>query len=615
MFKHTSVSDSEKADELEAQLVSRPDVLSLMHTPLLATMICRRFDSDSSSALPSTQTDVYQKATLAMVRQSIVHGSGAIPDSIFGQLSPPRLHAAVVNLSRLAYEALAKKRVVITRSEVEAESTLAYAAQLGFLSLSPGAENAGQGQDLYSFPHHTMLEFFAAVHAVRELIGTGKKTIRDLVGKLGIDGDLSQFWVFVSGLLGGEHCETLLCSLAGHVDKGNLRPELSRRRLLLIDCYAECGESKLQDHRSPAISNLVSRTGLDFRFSHLNVSQAYVVSSVIQLYCAEVSLVNFGQVTMDTSCWSQILASLLACKKLRALWLPHCAFSSRSGAVSSVVNLIERNAATLLQLCIPAGDDDLLTVSPAIQKCTHLQKLDIGSPSLTSTSAPVVAVMLRDHSNLARFGLTSAFKDDSFAPVARALCSMSTSLTKLDLHGAEVSPSMIGSVLSLLSNLTYLGLLEVPIGDDGLRQLAQRLAVLHRVVLYNVGLTSLSIPTLDALLHKMSANGECQVTVQRSLFLSAGQDIDDILKTTSMNVTDRESVPQSDICLRYAAQKPRHAESKHRPETTFAPLSRVVATDASSRCVTLTFQAIQLLTDPTVLRDDATREDFSVAKH
>ena len=535
-------SSSEKARNLLDQLVSRPNVRCLMHTPLLATMICRRFDSDSSSALPSTQTDVYQKATLAMVRQSIVHGCGTIPDSILGQLSPPRLHVAVVNLSRLAYDALVKKRVVITRSEVEAESVLAYAAQLGFLSLSPGTDSTGQGQDLYSFPHHTMLEFFAAVYAVREVIGTGKKTIRDLVGKLGTDGDLSQFWVFFSGLLGGKHCEALLGALAGQDDMDSFEPEISRRRLLLLDCYAEC-ESKLQDHRSVTIANWISTEGLDFRFSHFSVSQAYAVSSVIQKYCTEVCGVNFDHVYMDTSCWSQILTDLLACSELVSLRLLNFVFSSQSGAVSTVVNIIERNWATLLQLSIPAGNDDLRTVSPAIQKCTRLQQLDIGSPSLTNTGLQAVADILRNHSNLTYFGLTGAFNDDAFAPVAQALCSMSTSLMHLALYGAKVSPTIIGSVLSSLSRLDSLGLYEVPIGDDGLRELVPHLAVVRRVDLYNVGLTSLSILTLDALLHKKLTNGICVVAIHRNLFLPAEQDIADILKATSMNITGREVIP------------------------------------------------------------------------
>ena len=47
----------QKARALQAQLVSCTDVSALMHTPLLATLMCRLFQLNT--ALPSTQTGVY----------------------------------------------------------------------------------------------------------------------------------------------------------------------------------------------------------------------------------------------------------------------------------------------------------------------------------------------------------------------------------------------------------------------------------------------------------------------------------------------------------------------------------------------------------------------------
>ena len=122
--------DSTKAQKLRAQLVHRPDVCSLMHTPLLATMICRRFDSNTSQALPATQTEVFEDAALAMVRQSAAQDSGEVPSSILAELSPERLHVAVVNLCRLAYYALAKKTVVFRKSELRKQVALTTLSSL-----------------------------------------------------------------------------------------------------------------------------------------------------------------------------------------------------------------------------------------------------------------------------------------------------------------------------------------------------------------------------------------------------------------------------------------------------------------------------------------------------
>ena len=79
----------QKAHDLQVQLASRPEVRSLMHTPLLATMICRLFQLEK--ALPSTQTGVYQSAILAMLQLTTEREMEEIPDSILDDLSPPGL--------------------------------------------------------------------------------------------------------------------------------------------------------------------------------------------------------------------------------------------------------------------------------------------------------------------------------------------------------------------------------------------------------------------------------------------------------------------------------------------------------------------------------------------
>ena len=231
----------QKAHDLQVQLASRPEVRSLMHTPLLATMICRLFQLEK--ALPSTQTGVYQSAILAMLQQTTDREMEDIPDSILGDLSPPDLQVAVENLCKLAYEGLAKKKVVLKKSELGAAGCLGTAVELGFLSSTPSLSIAGQGEDAYSFQHHTMLEFFAAVHTVRDRIRKSKSSIAGLVRELGIDGDYARFWPFVSGLVSGEECELLLTTLAANVQRCMAR--LGRRQatqhfLLLLQCHVEC---------------------------------------------------------------------------------------------------------------------------------------------------------------------------------------------------------------------------------------------------------------------------------------------------------------------------------------------------------------------------------------
>ena len=529
--------DSAKGHKLRAQLVGRPEVQSLMHTPLLATMICRWFDSDTSGALPATQTAVYEEAALAMVRQSAAQDSGDVPSTILAELSPEHLHVAVVNLSRLAYHALAKKSVVFRKSELEEASCLGYAVQLGLLSSSPGTNIARRAQDVYSFPHHTMLEFFAAVHAVRQLIGAGKKTIGDLVSELGVDGDLSRFWVFMSGLLGGEQCETLLNALATCPRKTTIRPEISRLLVLLIECYAEC-ESKLQEQRSATVANAIAAKGLWLPFTHLSVSQAQAVSRVIQRYSTELHQVFLHYISMDTSSIPLIIAGLQECQNLTHLHLPEFMFAPES--IDAVTNIIEKNTSSLYSLSIPASDGGS-PVSMAVMSCTRLKELSIGSQALTNAGSQLVADVLRQQRDLHNFHLTGKLDDDGFAPIARVLCSMGENLIDLNLQGMQLSSALISSTLSSLTNLCRLSLCEVPIGDVGLRQIERHLVRLRRVDLHNVGLTPLSIPTLAMLVRRMPANGECEVAVQRSLFKPTDETIAEIEETTSLKLVWKES--------------------------------------------------------------------------
>ena len=148
----------QKALELQAQLSNRADVSALMHTPLLATLMCRLFQLDM--ALPSTQTGVYRSSVLAMLRQSCGRAKKKAPKNILDELSPPELQVTMENLCKLAYDTLKKTEVVFTETQLSSASCLSAAGDLGFLSSSPCVGIEGHDEDAYSFQHHTMQEFF-----------------------------------------------------------------------------------------------------------------------------------------------------------------------------------------------------------------------------------------------------------------------------------------------------------------------------------------------------------------------------------------------------------------------------------------------------------------------
>ena len=545
---------SQKACDLQAELATRPNVCSLMHTPLLATMICRQFEMDK--ALPSTQTDLYQSVAMTMLQQSTARAGTDAPDSILEDISPPHLQLAVANLSRLAYDALSTKIVVFKRSELEAANCLRHALQLGLLSASPGLNIVGHKEDVFAFPHHTLLEFFAAVYAVRDLVGAGKKTVFRLVDELGVDGDLAQFWVFVSGLLAGEHCEDLLEAL---VFKANAQSagvgDTMQRHILLYNCYAEC-EGKLQGQSSPAVTNCVESGGMGMCFSltHLSVTNIQGALCVIRRHGREIPHAIFEGTTIDPDAALLLCDSLQVCQNLSTMIFPVSPLPS--AALPGVVQIIERNAATLRILVIPAADDDLPAIAPAIKKCSVLCRLQIGSQRLASAAAPSVASILRHQHSLPTIGLYGSFDDEGFEPIAHELRHMSDGLDVLELISTRLSPAMIANVLSSLHYLTDVTVWGNPIGDEGLHQLTklQSLPSLRKLAIFDAGLTTLSVSALEKVLLSLPERCTLEVLVNGSIFRLNEENVAFILSSTSLVLRGRELLTSKGYLHAYGHQ-------------------------------------------------------------
>ena len=532
-----------KATELQAQLASRTDVAALMHTPLVATMVCRLFQL--RKALPNTQTRVYESAVLAMLEQSVERESECIPESILDELSPPEFQATMENMCKLAFDALAKKQVIFTKSELTSSGCLGAAAKLGLLSSSPGVNIAGYGEDAYSFSHHTILEFFAAVHAVRKCIRTASTTIGEFVEAHSIDGDYSRFWPFVSGLLSGEECEPLLGALATKILAGDVSgKERSRRVLLLLQCYSEC-VANLPPGGSPAIAMVMKTIGMRLDFTHLSVSDARIVTTVLRQYSSSVEEVSFLSTIVDDIAMPILISALQHCTRLLVLTLP--TISCSSDDVQGISKVIDQNKTALGSLNVRIGDDTLPNITSAITKCTRLAELYIGSQSLTNTSAPAVAEVIRNHPSLIAVGLTGQIDDVGFAPIAPCLQSLAKRLKALKLNWTRLSVPMLSSMLPSLTCLQNFELMGNPIDDDGFKRLTpalQQIKSLQGLLLIDVGVTCRSMTEMEKLLLAAPTLRRYHVVSKKDAFLPNGEDTDHIAKLTTMKVNRKVSLSE-----------------------------------------------------------------------
>ena len=532
-----------KATELQAQLVSRPDVAALMHTPLVATMICRLFQLEK--ALPSTQTRVYESAMLAMLEQSEERAVDRTPKSILDELSPRELQSTMENLCKLAFDALAKKQVVFKESELKSAGCLGAVAELGLLSSSPGVNIAGYGEDAYSFSHHTMLEFFAAVHAVRKCIRKANTTMDDFVETQSVDGDYSRFWPFVSGLLSGEECESLLSALAKKVVAEDINVmDRSPLLLLLLHCHSEC-VAQLPPGGSPAMAMVMTSIGMHLDQTHLSVSDARATAAVLRQYNSTLEDVSLYSTSMEGIAIPIIISSLQHCTRLTELHLSDG--SGTSEDAKGIAKVIDQNKTTLQTLGVPTGDDTLSEVTPAITKCTRLGNLQIGSRSLTNASAPAVAEVVRNYPSLTSFGLTGEVDDAGFASIAPSLQGLAACLECLFLTWTRLSVSMLSTTLSSLTSLQSVLLMGNPIDDDGFQQLTttlQQMESLQRLHLYDVGVTCRSVTEMEKLLRATPMLVRIVVISKKDSFLPNGEDTDHITQLTTMEITDKESLSE-----------------------------------------------------------------------
>ena len=531
----------QKAHDFQVQLASRPKVRSLMHTPLLATMICRLFQLEK--ALPSTQTGVYQAAILAMLQQTAEREMEEIPDSILDDLSSPALQKAVENLCKLAYEGLAEKKVVFKKSELHVAGCLGTAVELGFLSSTPSVSIAGRGEDAYSFQHHTMLEFFAAIHAVRDRIRKAKRNISDLVRELGVDGDYARFWPFVSGLLSGEECELLLSALVDNLQGPGKRGKrkTTQHFLLLFQCHMECA-SQLPRQGSPTLATFLQSIGLHLMKTHLSFSDALAVAQILRTYGTLLKDINMHDSSLDDSGGADLLAGLQECTQLE--WLDIGSMSNLIGASSGIRRVLERNKDSLSKISVPVSDTDLPELLPAMKMCTGLTSFTCGSPQLTNQSAPAISEVLRLLPQVDGIGFRSQMDDDGFVKLAATLCDMANRLRRLRMYKTTVSPALLAKTLSPLANLVGFTLVGNPIGDDGFQQVASSLRLLRSLQslhLCDIGVTWQSLSELEVVLLSCPQLRSCRLYAAKKSFPPPGDDIAKVPSLTTLRLKREKS--------------------------------------------------------------------------
>ena len=180
----------QRAENLLAELQSKPDVSCLMATPMFAALTCELFKS--SNAVWKCSASLYE----SLLRRVVERAGGAVCESI--SLAPGKVVQSLQELGRFAFRMLLVKRMVFNTSDIINSHLSKDAMSLGLLQTCQGTMSTDARQ--YRFCHLSLQEFLAAWFQAECVVHERHHGIA-LVQQLGAyDGHMAMFWKFLIAL-------------------------------------------------------------------------------------------------------------------------------------------------------------------------------------------------------------------------------------------------------------------------------------------------------------------------------------------------------------------------------------------------------------------------------
>ena len=205
------------AQEMFEKVVANKLMLTLCYIPAFCHIVCSILkDSDGlSRGSPKTMTDIYTQYLVALLRTHSL-GRVAVHGDKEGDLSEEqRLREIVLKLGKLAYQKLMDHETLFYRRDMEAVQLLDCAISSTFLDKT-SVQEPGFTEDVFSFTHLTVQEFFAALHC--SMAGEVSPDVSEHISSRNQDNDdaghLDLFARFLSGLL-SERNQKLLSRAVG----------------------------------------------------------------------------------------------------------------------------------------------------------------------------------------------------------------------------------------------------------------------------------------------------------------------------------------------------------------------------------------------------------------
>ena len=535
--------------EMLSQLAEQPLTSTLTHTPFFALLVCEQFKE--AGHIPQTRSGIFGSVTLRLL-QSCARRRGLKAKFKSVEKAPDELRKHVMEVGKVAFDRLKQKD--LSYFKLEDEDLSSEAVSLGFLEHVQATSQSEEDQ--YGFRHLTMQEFLAALYACSKVLKTAADVmaLAGEFGCGKEAGHLNTFWVFVAGLLETSLWEELLCAIArtdteavarsmhgsecmsapgsnlsamvehgresGRIQCGDAKQrdlQLSHphtqveplevyRFLLLLHCFDEAVVDNCHKP-SECVKHILQRQGVCCHgYDHLTASDLGVICRAIAYHQDILERVDMSMCQIGDDGLKQLLPGLLSCKHLKELNLGGKSSYQGSNRLSEkhmadVGEALANNRQTLETVDLGwnegVGDEGLCRLAKAMHRLKNLKRLQLGKLGLTKASGATLASVVSHQPFLVEFNVShNCIEDEGFVALAPALhkCMLVEvlDLATIGLTGESKTMACLSSLLSGLSQLSYLSLSFNRIQNNGFTHLAhglQQCSYLRVLQLNYCGLT------------------------------------------------------------------------------------------------------------------------------
>ncbi|XP_041840356.1 NLR family CARD domain-containing protein 3-like [Melanotaenia boesemani] len=372
--------DPALADRLFVTVSANDLMLTLCYIPAFCYIVCciLKESKDLCGESPKTMTDIYVQYLVALLHS---HTQTRAEASLQDQKAEPiqQLSDTVLKLGRLAFQKLMEHQTLFYSSDQDVAALQGCSLISTFLDKTV-AQEPGFTEEVFSFAHLTVQEFFAALycavtdHPLPDAIQSKAKT-----GEVTHNGHLDLFNRFLSGILSDRNASLLLrqVGLSCHKEKvDNNRQKIIKDLTMLCENGAHilnCLHCLFEQQDSLLAQEVQPKT-LRVNVSDETLSQmdCNAINYFLNLTHGKISELDLTGTGVSCNALRDIQTQLLRCENL---WLGENILDMDAVQVIADVMRVSENITHLGLGWSNIGDDELLALTDAIRVKKKLKEL------------------------------------------------------------------------------------------------------------------------------------------------------------------------------------------------------------------------------------------------